>query len=190
MEYLIGFFSSLLTNNITAEGYGISGLAHSSKNRWKQFWLYCIFYIIAGVLMGLFAYGLAVFEADHPRTVYFNIIIYACLIAVLVLIFYGISCAAHQSEEFKQDVLPLIVNSSLLGICFYVTGIISEGNSDIVFILVNSLGLACGYVVTQIVFRPIYDRIQASNAGTGFKGIPLILILLAILCLALGALSF
>ncbi len=190
MTYLIGFFSSLLTNNVVTLGYGISGVSHTSTHRVKKFTLFVIFYLIAGIAMGLSAWGMASFEATYPILQYFEIVIYAVIIAILALIFYGLASAFHASKEFKEDILPFVINTSLYGICLFVSSLISNGNSDIIYIIVNSLGLALGYVCTIVVFKPIAERIEASNAGLGFKGIPLILILLAILCLALGSLSF
>ena len=193
MTYLIGFFSSLLTNNLAIQGYGITGVGKGAAGKTKHVVLYAILYLVAGLVLGLSAYGLNWLEGSYESLEmlsYFEVVVYAAAIAIVVGLYWLVMKAAHVDEESKANLLPLIVNTSLLGICFYVVSLISDGNSDIVFIIVNSLGLALGYLATIAVFKPIAQRIEISNAGIGFKGMPLILILLAILALALGSLSF
>ncbi len=193
MTYLIGFFSSLLTNNLAIRGYGITGVEKGAEGRTKHVVLYTILYLVAGLALGLSAYGLNLLEGSYESLEilgYFEVVVYALIIALIAGIYWLVMRAAHVDEESKADLLPLIVNTSLLGICFYVVTLISDGNSDIVFIIVNSLGLALGYLATIAVFKPIAERIRISNAGIGFKGMPLMLILLALLALALGSLGF
>ncbi len=193
MTYLIGFFSSLLTNNLAIRGYGITGVEKGAAGRTKHVVLYTILYLVAGLALGLSAYGLNLLEGSYESLEilgYFEVVVYALIIALIAGIYWLVMRAAHVDEESKADLLPLIVNTSLLGICFYVVTLISDGNSDIVFIIVNSLGLALGYLATIAVFKPIAERIRISNAGIGFKGMPLMLILLALLALALGSLGF
>lgn len=204
MAYLTTFFTSIFANSVLLDGQGINTVSDFAKIRSKRkFWIF-VFYLIAAVAMGFVAFGYSKLtkwlpgvlpEGDNwtwvsPVVEYCQPIILVLAMAILLGLFFLI---VHLSPKMREDIKPeqlsVLLNTSIYAIALSIITLTSR-SSDFLLILVNICGLPLGYLLSFVLFEPILDRIKASNAPKGFKGIPLMLVTMAGMCLCFASLTF
>ena len=179
MAYLTTFFTSIFANSVLLDGQGINTVSDFAKIRSKRkFWIF-VFYLIAAVAMGFVAFGYSKLtkwlpgvlpEGDNwtwvsPVVEYCQPIILVLAMAILLGLFFLI---VHLSPKMREDIKP----------------------EQLSVLLNTSIYLPVGYLLSFVLFEPILDRIKASNAPKGFKGIPLMLVTMAGMCLCFASLTF
>lgn len=189
MEYLTAFFVALFAGNLILTGQGMHAI--DQYHQAKKFRpLLLLFYLIAGIAVSAAAYGFTFLENLHPAVEYVAPLFFVLVLAVLVAIFYALICLSPKAKaELKPEWFGLLLNTSLFAIAMSVLSLVGTTDDPLLF-LSNACGLPLGYVLTFVIFEPIYERISISNAMRGFKGMPLVLLTLSGMCLCFVSLTF
>ncbi len=203
MSYLATFFTCLFANSILLQGKGVNAVSDYAKTK-KGKGLLFLFYLIAAVVIGFVAYGYTYlidavpgwiegkegWEWLNSAVTYVQPVIFVLAMAILLGIFYAlVQLSPKLKEEIKPESFNLLLNTSLFAIALSILAF-AGGNDDFTLLIVNIFGLPAGYLLSFLIFEPILDRIQASNASKGFKGVPLMLVTMAGMCLCFASLAF
>ena len=202
MTYLATFFTCLFANNVLLQGKGVNFVSDASKTKKGKALLF-FFYLLAAVIVGFVAYGYSMFLQWLPGKIsgnenlawltsaasYIEPVVFVLTLAIVLGIFFAlIQLSPKLKEEIKPESLGLLLNTSLFAIALSILALASS--HDILLIVVNVFGLPAGYLLSAIIFEPVLERIQASNASKGFKGAPLMLVTMAGMCLCFASLAF
>ncbi len=203
MSYLATFFTCLFANSLLLEGKGVNAVTDYAKTKKGKAILF-LFYLIAAVIMGFVAYGYTYLIDAVPGWVegkesltwlsdtvtYCEPVVFVLAMAIILGIFYAlVQLSPKMKDEIKPESFNLLLNTSLFAIALSILSL-AGGTDDFKLLLVNIFGLPAGYLLSFLVFEPILDRIKASNASKGFKGVPLMLVTMAGMCLCFASLAF
>ena len=204
MTYLATFFTCIFANSVLLQGKGANSVRDYANIK-KYRGLLFFFYVVAAIAIGFIAYGYSLFLANTlPDLIgdnadlnwlkdcftYIEPVVFVLALAFILGIFYAlIQLSPKVANDLKPESLSILLNTSLFAIALSIVTLAS-GTDDFLLILVNIFGLPAGYLLSFLVFEPILDRIQASNAPKGFKGAPLMLICMAGMCLCFASLAF
>ena len=185
MKYIVTFvlaiISSMLIDNVVlSRFYGICPFLGVSKKVKSSLGmgLAVVFVIILATLICWPLYQLlALAHIAFMDTVAYILVI-ACLVQLVGLFIKKYSPSLYKSLGIY---LPLITtNCAVLGVV--------QSNTDqaLTFLdsLANGIGTSIGFLVIIVVFSCIRVRLESSNVPKAFKGLPIALIVAAIMAIA------
>lgn len=185
MKYIVTFvlaiISSMLIDNVVlSRFYGICPFLGVSKKVKSSLGmgLAVVFVIILATLICWPLYQLlALAHIAFMDTVAYILVI-ACLVQLVGLFIKKYSPSLYKSLGIY---LPLITtNCAVLGVVQSNT----DQTSPFLDSLANGIGTSLGFLVIIVVFSCIRARLESSNVPKAFKGLPIALIVAAIMAIA------
>ena len=181
VTFVLAIISSMLIDNVVlSRFYGICPFLGVSKKVKSALGmgLAVIFVIILATLICWPLFKLL----EIAQVTYLDTVAYILVIASLVQL-VGLFIKKYSPSLYKSlgIYLPLITtNCAVLGVV--------QSNSDkaLEFLpsLANAIGTSVGFLFIIVVFSAIRVRLETSNAPKAFKGLPIALIVAAIMALA------
>ena len=187
MEFIASLFTAIFADNIITYGKGIKD---AKELRWKKHsWILFVLFLVEAVILGGAAIGLRALGKNFDIFQYLSFLI---LVLLMVLITGGFYLLLKVfPEEIRQGLshqfVSVTINSALLAIAASLFFAADMSNLKLVGLM---LGLPLGFLVSTYVIAPLYDRVDSDDAMKGFRGLPLLLLVLAGLVLSLSALKF
>ena len=186
MNYLVAFLLaivsySLVNNVIVARFYGICsfvGVGGKVKSA-ASMGIAVSFVILLATLICYPIYHFLLVPAGVPfLDTLTYILVIACLVQVVGLFIKKKSPTLYKSLGIY---LPLITTNCA------VLGVVSENtmsNLDFLTSLANAVGTSLGYLFAITVYACIRVRLESANTPKAFKGVPIALIVAAIMAIA------
>ena len=186
MNYVVAFIlaimsSMLIDNVVLSRFYGICpflGVSRKVKSSLGM-GLAVVFVIILATLICWPLYNFVLVPAGIP---FMDTVAYILVIASLVQL-VGLFIKKYSPSLYKSlgIYLPLITtNCAVLGV------VQSNTDQGLNFLssLANGLGTSLGFLAIIVVFSCIRVRLESSNVPKAFKGLPIALIVAAIMAMA------
>ena len=183
VAFVLAIISSMLMDNVVlSRFYGICPFLGVSKKVKSSFGMgiAVIFVIILATLIcwPLYNYVLVPAGVEFLDTVAYILVI-ASLVQLVGLFIKKYSPSLYKSLGIY---LPLITtNCAVLGV--------AQGNTDqgltFVMSLANAIGTSVGFLLIIVTFSCIRARLETANTPKAFKGLPIALIVAAIMAMAL-----
>ena len=186
MEYVITFVlaivsSMLIDNVVLSRFYGICPFLGVSKkvNSSLGMGLAVVFVILIATLICWPLYNYVLIPAGIP---FMDTVAYILVIASLVQL-VGLFIKKYSPSLYKSlgIYLPLITtNCAVLGV------VQSNTDQGLSFLssLANGIGTSLGFLAIIVVFSCIRVRLESNNVPKAFKGLPIALIVAAIMAIA------
>ena len=182
MSFILAIVSSMLVDNVVlSRFYGICPFLGVSKKVKSSLGmgLAVVFVIVLATLICWPLYNYVLVPAGIA---FLDTVAYILVIASLVQL-VGLFIKKYSPSLYKSlgIYLPLITtNCAVLGVV--------QGNTDqgLTFLnsLANGLGTSVGFLLIIVVFSCIRVRLETSNVPKAFKGLPIALIVAAIMAIA------
>ena len=182
ISFLLAILSSMLIDNVVlSRFYGICpflGVSRKVKSSLGM-GLAVVFVIVLATVICWPLYNYVLVPAGIP---FMDTVAYILVIASLVQL-VGLFIKKYSPALYKSlgIYLPLITtNCAVLGV--------AQGNTDqgLSFLssLANGIGTSIGFLLIIVVFSCIRVRLESSNVPKAFKGLPISLIVAAIMAIA------
>jgi len=183
MDNLITIFiGALLVQNIVLAGFlGICPLLGVSKKTSSAFGMGMAVIFVVMVSSAL-TWFIHYFILVPFGLVFMRTIVFILLIASLVQ-FVEMIIKKYLPPLYKSlgVFLPLITtNCAVLGAAL----LNIDQSLNFVQSMVNALGIASGFLVIIYIFATIRERLEVSNVSKGFAGVPISLVVVAIMAMA------
>lgn len=182
VAFILGIISSMLVNNVVlARFYGICPFLGVSKKLKSALGmgLAVVFVILIATCICWPLYNYVLVPAGVP---YLDTLAYILVIASIVQL-VGLFIKKYSPSLYKTlgIYLPLITtNCAVLGVV--------QTNTDTALefltALANGIGTAVGFLLVIVVFSAIRVRLESANTPKAFKGLPIALIVAAIMAMA------
>ena len=182
ISFLLAILSSMLIDNVVlSRFYGICPFLGVSRKVKSSFGMgiAVVFVIVLATVICWPLYNFVLVPAGIP---FMDTVAYILVIASLVQL-VGLFIKKYSPSLYKSlgIYLPLITtNCAVLGV--------AQGNTDqgLSFLssLANGIGTSIGFLLIIVVFSCIRVRLEASNVPKAFKGLPIALIVAAIMAIA------
>ena len=182
ISFILAILSSMLIDNVVlSRFYGICPFLGVSKKVKSSLGmgLAVVFVIVLATLICWPLYNYVLVPAGIA---FLDTVAYILVIASLVQL-VGLFIKKYSPSLYKSlgIYLPLITtNCAVLGV--------AQGNTDqnLSFLnsLANGLGTAIGFLLIIVVFSCIRVRLESANTPKAFKGLPIALIVAAIMAIA------
>ena len=182
ISFLLAILSSMLIDNVVlSRFYGICPFLGVSRKVKSSFGMgiAVVFVIVLATVICWPLYNFVLVPAGIP---FMDTVAYILVIASLVQL-VGLFIKKYSPTLYKSlgIYLPLITtNCAVLGV--------AQGNTDqgLSFLssLANGIGTSIGFLLIIVVFSCIRVRLESSNVPKAFKGLPIALIVAAIMALA------
>ncbi len=182
ISFLLAILSSMLIDNVVlSRFYGICPFLGVSRKVKSSFGMgiAVVFVIVLATVICWPLYNFVLVPAGIPFMV---TVAYILVIASLVQL-VGLFIKKYSPSLYKSlgIYLPLITtNCAVLGV--------AQGNTDqgLSFLssLANGIGTSVGFLLIIVVFSCIRVRLESSNVPKAFKGLPIALIVAAIMAIA------
>jgi electron transport complex protein RnfA len=182
ISFLLAILSSMLIDNVVlSRFYGICPFLGVSRKVKSSFGMgiAVIFVIVLATVICWPLYNFVLVPAGIP---FMDTVAYILVIASLVQL-VGLFIKKYSPSLYKSlgIYLPLITtNCAVLGV--------AQGNTDqgLSFLssLANGIGTSVGFLLIIVVFSCIRVRLESSNVPKAFKGLPIALIVAAIMAIA------
>lgn len=188
MEFLLSLLTSLFANNIVLHGHGLKDAATFHTH--KRSWILVILFFAEAVILGLCSYGFSYLIKVDEIFKYLSILFFVIISIGCDLVFYALIhkfAPAEIKEEMLHEGVSIAINSALLDISLTILLLI---DASVLTTLGTCIGLPLGFICATYVTGAILERVSGSDNPRGFKGLPLVLITIAILALAASALKF
>lgn len=180
--FLLAIVSGMLINNvILARFYGICSFVGVSNKLKNAFWM-GVAVIVVIVLSALICYPLYLL-LDLAGIPFLRTVVFILVIASLVQ-FLGFVIKKHSPTLYKAFgiYLPLITtNCAVLGV---VEENAASHAGDFLASLSNALGTSLGFLLVIVIFSAVRCRLETNAVPRAFKGLPIALIVAAILAMA------
>ena len=181
VTFVLAIISSLLIDNVVlSRFYGICPFLGVSKKVKSALGmgLAVVFVILLATLICYPLYKLL----DFAGVKYLDTVAYILVIASLVQL-VGLFIKKYSPSLYKSlgIYLPLITtNCAVLGV------VQSNTDQGLTFLnsLANGIGTSIGFLLIIVVFSAIRVRLETANTPKAFKGLPIALIVAAIMALA------
>ena len=183
VAFVLAIISSMLMDNVVlSRFYGICPFLGVSKKVKSSLGMgiAVIFVIILATLICWPLYNYVLVPAG---VAFLDTVAYILVIASLVQL-VGLFIKKYSPSLYKSlgIYLPLITtNCAVLGV--------AQGNTDqgltFVMSLANAIGTSVGFLLIIVTFSCIRARIETANTPKAFKGLPIALIVAAIMAMAL-----
>ena len=187
ISFILAILSSMLIDNVVlSRFYGICPFLGVSKKVKSSLGmgLAVVFVIILATLICWPLYNFVLVKAGIP---FLDTVAYILVIASLVQL-VGLFIKKYSPSLYKSlgIYLPLITtNCAVLGV--------AQGNTDqgLSFLssLANAIGTSVGFLLIIVVFSCIRVRLESANTPKAFKGLPIALIVAAIMAIAFMGLN-
>ena len=182
VAFILAIISSMLIDNVVlSRFYGICpflGVSRKVKSSLGM-GLAVVFVIVLATVICWPLYNYVLIPAGIP---FMDTVAYILVIASLVQL-VGLFIKKYSPSLYKSlgIYLPLITtNCAVLGVV--------QGNTDqgLTFLnsLANGVGTSVGFLLIIVVFSCIRVRLETSNVPKAFKGLPIALIVAAIMAIA------
>ena len=182
VSFLLAIMSSMLIDNVVlSRFYGICPFLGVSRKVKSAFGMgiAVVFVILLATLICWPLYNFILAPAKIP---FMDTVAYILVIASLVQL-VGLFIKKYSPSLYKNlgIYLPLITtNCAVLGVV--------QGNTDkelnFLASLANGLGTSLGFLLIIVVFSCIRVRLESANTPKAFKGLPIALIVAAIMAMA------
>ena len=182
VSFLLAILSSMLIDNVVlSRFYGICPFLGVSRKVKSSFGMgiAVVFVIVLATLICWPLYNFVLVPAGIP---FMDTVAYILVIASLVQL-VGLFIKKYSPSLYKSlgIYLPLITtNCAVLGV--------AQGNTDqglnFLSSLANGIGTSVGFLLIIVVFSCIRVRLESSNVPKAFKGLPIALIVAAIMAIA------
>lgn len=182
ISFLLAILSSMLIDNVVlSRFYGICPFLGVSRKVKSSFGMgiAVVFVIVLATVICWPLYNFVLVPAGIP---FMDTVAYILVIASLVQL-VGLFIKKYSPSLYKSlgIYLPLITtNCAVLGV--------AQGNTDqgLSFLssLANGIGTSVGFLLIIVVFSCIRVRLESSNVPKAFKGLPIALIVAAIMAIA------
>ena len=182
VSFLLAIMSSMLIDNVVlSRFYGICPFLGVSRKVKSAFGMgiAVVFVILLATLICWPLYNFILLPAKIP---FMDTVAYILVIASLVQL-VGLFIKKYSPSLYKNlgIYLPLITtNCAVLGVV--------QGNTDkelnFLASLANGLGTSLGFLLIIVVFSCIRVRLESANTPKAFKGLPIALIVAAIMAMA------
>lgn len=182
ISFLLAILSSMLIDNVVlSRFYGICPFLGVSRKVKSSFGMgiAVVFVIVLATVICWPLYNFVLVPAGIP---FMDTVAYILVIASLVQL-VGLFIKKYSQSLYKSlgIYLPLITtNCAVLGV--------AQGNTDqgLSFLssLANGIGTSVGFLLIIVVFSCIRVRLESSNVPKAFKGLPIALIVAAIMAIA------
>lgn len=186
MNYLAAFVMAIVTyalvnNVVLSRFYGICSFVGVSKKVKASLSMGAAvsFVIIAAAAICYPLYHFLLVPAGVPYLdTIASILVIACLVMVIGIILKKVSPSIYESFGIY---LPLITtNCAVLGV---VTEYIAA-NMDFGMAMANAIGTSIGYTLVITLYSCIRVRLEGNNVPKAFKGIPIALVVAALMAMA------
>ena len=182
VSFLLAILSSMLIDNVLlSRFYGICpflGVSRKVKSSLGM-GLAVVFVIVLATVICWPLYNFVLVPAGIP---FMDTVAYILVIASLVQL-VGLFIKKYSPTLYKSlgIYLPLITtNCAVLGV--------AQGNTDqglnFLSSLANGIGTSIGFLLIIVVFSCIRVRLESSNVPKAFKGLPIALVVAAIMAIA------
>ena len=182
VSFLLAILSSMLIDNVVlSRFYGICpflGVSRKVKSSLGM-GVAVVFVIVLATVICWPLYNFVLVPAGIP---FMDTVAYILVIASLVQL-VGLFIKKYSPSLYKSlgIYLPLITtNCAVLGV--------AQGNTDqglnFLSSLANGIGTSVGFLLIIVVFSCIRVRLESSNVPKAFKGLPIALIVAAIMAIA------
>ena len=182
VTFVLGIMSSMLIDNVVlSRFYGICpflGVSRKVKSSLGM-GIAVVFVIVMATLICWPLYNFILVPAHIP---FMDTVAYILVIASLVQL-VGLFIKKFSPSLYKSlgIYLPLITtNCAVLGVV--------QGNTDQILkfheSLANAIGTSAGFLIVIVVFSCIRARLESNNVPKAFKGLPIALIVAAIMAIA------
>ena len=182
VSFLLAILSSMLIDNVVLSSfYGICPFLGVSRKVKSSFGMgiAVVFVIVLATVICWPLYNFVLVPAGIP---FMDTVAYILVIASLVQL-VGLFIKKYSPSLYKSlgIYLPLITtNCAVLGV--------AQGNTDqgLSFLssLANGIGTSIGFLLIIVVFSCIRVRLESSNVPKAFKGLPIALVVAAIMAIA------
>ncbi len=182
VSFLLAILSSMLIDNVVlSRFYGICPFLGVSRKVKSSFGMgiAVVFVIVLATVICWPLYNFVLVPAGIP---FMDTVAYILVIASLVQL-VGLFIKKYSPSLYKSlgIYLPLITtNCAVLGV--------AQGNTDqgLSFLssLANGIGTSIGFLLIIVVFSCIRVRLESSNVPKAFKGLPIALVVAAIMAIA------
>jgi Predicted NADH:ubiquinone oxidoreductase, subunit RnfA len=166
------FIASFLTNNIVLTHF--LGISYENKN--KKNMNAIIF--ISIVLSSIFTYIINNFLENYIFLKIF-ISIFMVLLVILIIDLLTKKTFPKTYKDLKKALPFIVTNGTILG----TTLLIDLKDYNFIEMLVFALGSALGFILISELINSINTKLKSNEIKGAFKGLPLILITLAIMSL-------
>jgi Na+-translocating ferredoxin:NAD+ oxidoreductase RnfA subunit len=188
MTILGVLLTSFFANNVALTGYGLKTSKELGSFKGKHSWILFCLYFIEALVLG----GVALLLRGKTGVIkYLAILIFVLIMAVCTGLFYLLNEKCFKEDvraEMKDNFYLVAINSSLLAIATSLFTFSSEVSNTVA--ICSLFFLPIGYLLSSYVFSALYDRVNTPDAPKGFRGMPLLLLCVAGLCLGITMLSF
>lgn len=180
--FILAIISGMLINNVLlSRFYGICSFVGVSNKLKNAFWM-GVAVVVVIVLAALICYPLYMLldaaGISFLRTVVFILVI-ASLVQFLSFVIKKYSPTLYKAFGIY---LPLITtNCAVLGV---VEENAASHAADFGAAMANALGTSLGYLVVIVLFSAVRARLENNNVPRAFKGLPIALIVAAIMAMA------
>ena len=187
VAFVLAIMSSMLVDNVVlSRFYGICPFLGVSRKVKSSLGMgVAVVFVI--VLATLICWPLYTFVLVPAKIQFMDTVAYILVIASLVQL-VGLFIKKYSPSLYKSlgIYLPLITtNCAVLGVV--------QANTDqgLTFLnsLANGIGTSAGFLIIIVVFSCIRVRLESSNVPKAFKGLPIALIVAAIMAIALVGLQ-
>ena len=196
LSFLLAILSSMLIDNVVlSRFYGICPFLGVSRKVKSSLGMgIAVVFVI--LLATLICWPLYYFVLVPANVKFLDTVAYILVIASIVQL-VGLFIKKYSPSLYKSlgIYLPLITtNCAVLGVV--------QGNSTLVEVkkaadylpsflmsLANAIGTSVGFLLVIVIFSCIRVRLESSNVPKAFKGLPIALIVAAIMALAFMGLS-
>jgi electron transport complex protein RnfA len=176
---LASILSGVLVSNVMTHGLGLETIIEP-QTRIKPVFIKCS--IVA--VMSLLVFGIDI------ALVQFVLIPFDLMYLHLLIVMFLLICVneLYQVIQPKVPFLPhepyMGIHSILLVPIIYGLGSVSLGDATI-----QMFAAAIGFVATSVLFTVIISRIRVNPLLKGFKGLPILLIILGLIAMVLSGLK-
>ncbi|ADZ83803.1 electron transport complex subunit RsxA [Cellulosilyticum sp. ST5] len=182
MELLLLFIGAALVNNfVLVKFLGICAFLGVSKKVETSLGMGAAVTFVMG-LASMFSYLvyryiLVPLELEYLYTLAFILVI-ASLVQFVEMVIQKVSPSLHSALGVY---LPLITtNCAVLGVAV----LNMQQNYSLIQSVVNGLGAAIGFTITMLLMSGIRERIEDNDVLSGFKGLPLALMIAGFMAIA------
>ena len=180
-------FAGIFTNNIiTSNLLGIDELSRCSNKAYKTLFKNCIGLTLILILSTAVTYPISKWVLAPLKSGYLSPLV------SLVIIFALLFGVYFLSEKYAPKLFNLLPKESkisnyipiILGLCLLNIG--SDIISNYFLALLYSVITGLGFTVVTVIFVSVYKRLYESEISDTIKGLPLTLIIAALISLAFG----
>lgn len=180
-------FAGIFTNNIiTANLLGVDYLHYNKKKGYSTLLKSCAVLTAFLFVSAAATYPVLKWVLTPLKLSYLSPLVCIILICTIIFAVYFLSnkCLPKLYSFLKTHFKPKTNLPLILGLC-----LLSVGNETIIgypFALLYSVITGIGFTATTVIFSSIYKRLATAELPETIKGLPLTLIIAALISLAFG----